>query len=69
MTRETQLFKQRTAAGNIALPLEQSGVDGPQRRARVGRLLDLIGLTDKAATYPDDLTEGQRRRVAVAPTS
>ncbi len=66
VTRETQLFKQRTAAGNIALPLEQSGVDGPQRRARVGRLLDLIGLTDKAATYPDDLTEGQRRRVAVA---
>jgi D-methionine transport system ATP-binding protein len=63
---ETQLFKQRTAAGNIALPLEQSGVDGPQRRARVGRLLDLIGLTDKAAAYPDDLNEGQRRRVAVA---
>jgi D-methionine transport system ATP-binding protein len=63
---ETQLFKQRTAAGNIALPLEQSGVDGPQRRARVGRLLDLIGLTEKAAAYPDDLTEGQRRRVAVA---
>jgi D-methionine transport system ATP-binding protein len=66
VTAETQLFKQRTAAGNIALPLEQSGVDGPQRRAKVGRLLDLIGLTDKAAAYPDDLTEGQRRRVAVA---
>ncbi|MCE7008699.1 ATP-binding cassette domain-containing protein [Kibdelosporangium philippinense] len=66
VTGETQLFKQRTTAGNIALPLEQSGVDGPQRRARVGRLLDLIGLTDKAAAYPDDLTAGQRRRVAVA---
>jgi D-methionine transport system ATP-binding protein len=66
VTGESQLFRQRTAAGNIALPLEQSGVDGPQRRARVGRLLDLIGLTDKAAAYPDDLTEGQRRRVAVA---
>jgi D-methionine transport system ATP-binding protein len=66
MTGETQLFKQRTAAGNIALPLEQSGVDGPTRRARVGRLLDLIGMTDKAAAYPDDLTDGQRRRIAVA---
>jgi D-methionine transport system ATP-binding protein len=66
VTGESQLFKQRTAAGNIALPLEQSGVDGPTRRTRVGRLLDLIGLTDKAAAYPEDLTEGQRRRIAVA---
>jgi D-methionine transport system ATP-binding protein len=60
------LVKQRTAAGNIAIPLEQAGVDGPQRRTKVGQLLDLIGLTDKAATYPDALTPGQRRRVAVA---
>ena len=60
------LVKQRTAAGNIAVPLEQAGVDGPARRTKVGQLLDLIGLTDKAATYPDELTAGQRRRVAVA---
>lgn len=60
------LVKQRTAAGNIAIPLEQAGVDGPQRRTKVGQLLDLIGLTDKAATYPEALTPGQRRRVAVA---
>lgn len=66
VTGDSQLFKQRTTAGNIALPLEQSGVEGPQRRQRVGRLLDLIGLTEKAAAYPDDLTDGQRRRVAVA---
>lgn len=60
------LLNQRTAAGNIAVPLEQAGVDGPQRREKVGRLLDLIGLTDKAATYPDQLSAGQRQRVAVA---
>jgi len=60
------LLEQRTAAGNIALPLEQAGVDGPQRREKVGRLLDLIGLTDKAAHYPEALTPGQQARVAVA---
>lgn len=60
------LLEQRTAAGNIAAPLEQAGMDGPQRRQRVGRLLDLVGLTDKAATYPEALSPGQRRRVAVA---
>jgi D-methionine transport system ATP-binding protein len=61
-----ELLPQRTAAGNIAIPLEQAGIDGPQRRDRVGKLLDLIGLTDKAAAYPDDLTDGQRARVSVA---
>lgn len=60
------LLGQRTAAGNIALPLEQAGLDGPLRREKVGKLLDLIGLTDKAATYPALLTPGQRQRVAVA---
>lgn len=60
------LLPQRTAAGNVALPLEQAGVDGPRRREKVGRLLDLIGLTDKAATYPGQLTPGQRQRIAVA---
>lgn len=60
------LLAQRTAAGNIALPLEQAGMDGPQRRDKVGKLLDLIGLTDKAAVYPDQLTAGQRQRIAIA---
>lgn len=60
------LLPQRTAAGNIALPLEQAGMDGPRRREKVGKLLDLIGLTDKAATLPDQLTAGQRQRVAIA---
>ncbi|GAA3576932.1 ATP-binding cassette domain-containing protein [Amycolatopsis ultiminotia] len=60
------LLAERTVAGNIATPLEQLGVDGPQRRSRVGSLLDLVGLTARAAQKPDELTEGQLRRVAVA---
>jgi D-methionine transport system ATP-binding protein len=60
------LLNQRTAAGNIALPLEHAGMDGPHRRERVGKVLDLIGLTGQAATYPEDLSAGQRQRVAIA---
>ena len=60
------LLRQRTAAGNVALPLEAAGLAGPQRRSRVGELLDLVGLTDKASMYPDQLSGGQRQRVAVA---
>jgi D-methionine transport system ATP-binding protein len=63
---EQTLLTQRTAAGNIAVPMEQAGVAGPQRRTRVGELLDLVGLTDRAGVQPDQLTPGQRRRVLVA---
>lgn len=57
---------QRTAAGNIAAPLEAANVSGPQRRSRVGELLDLVGLTDKADHHPEQLTAGQNRRVEIA---
>ncbi|AUS78352.1 methionine ABC transporter ATP-binding protein [Actinoalloteichus sp. AHMU CJ021] len=60
------LLRQRTAAGNVALPLESAGVAAPARRARVAELLDLVGLTNKAGSYPDQLSGGQRQRVAVA---
>lgn len=60
------LVPERTIAGNIAAPLEQLGVEGPQRRTRVGRVLDLVGLTQRANQHPGELTEAQRRRVGVA---
>ncbi|WP_263250953.1 methionine ABC transporter ATP-binding protein [Saccharopolyspora rosea] len=60
------LLRQRTAAGNVALPLEAAGVSAPQRRARVAELLDLVGLTDKSSVYPDQLSGGQRQRIAIA---
>jgi D-methionine transport system ATP-binding protein len=61
----TTLHAERTIAGNVAAPLEQLGVDGPQRRSRVGRVLDLVGLTQRANQLPGELSEAQRRRVAV----
>lgn len=60
------LLGQRTTAGNIALPLEQAGVAGPTRRAKVAELLDLAGLSERAGEQLDTLTAGQRRRVSVA---
>lgn len=63
---EPRLLPQRTAAGNVAAPLERLGVDGPQRRSRVATVLDLVGLSRGGALHPHELTEGQRRRVALA---
>jgi D-methionine transport system ATP-binding protein len=60
------LTPHRTTAGNIALPLEQAGVDGPARKRKVGQLLDLVGLTERAAASPGELTPAQRQRALVA---
>lgn len=60
------LQRERTAAGNIALPLEVAGMPGPQRRARVAELLDLVGLTEAAQAHPEQLNAGQHRRVSIA---
>jgi D-methionine transport system ATP-binding protein len=60
------LLRQRSVAGNVALPLEAAGVREPERAARVAELLELVGLAEKAGAYPDQLSGGQRQRVAVA---
>jgi D-methionine transport system ATP-binding protein len=62
----SELVRQRTAAGNVALPLEQAGLDGPARKQRVGKLLDVVGLADRAGAGLDQLSSGARLRVAVA---
>lgn len=64
--QDDSLLRERTAAGNVALPLESVKLPAPQRRRRVAELLDIVGLTDKAPVYPDHLSAGQRRRVAIA---
>lgn len=60
------LLARRTAAENIALPLELAGMPKPERRARVAELLDLVGLTDRADAIPAQLSGGQKQRVGIA---
>ncbi|OBB35863.1 ATP-binding cassette domain-containing protein [Mycobacterium sp. 852002-51961_SCH5331710] len=60
------LFERRTAAENVALPLEYLGVTAAETRKRVGELLDRVGLTSRANHYPFQLSGGQRQRVGIA---
>ncbi|RCV50236.1 methionine ABC transporter ATP-binding protein [Marinitenerispora sediminis] len=60
------LLSSRTVAGNVAFPLEIAGVPRAERRARVGELLDLVGLADKARAHPAQLSGGQKQRVGIA---
>lgn len=60
------LFSRRTAAQNVALPLEYLGATARESRTRVAELLDRVGLSHKAASYPHELSGGQRQRVGIA---
>lgn len=60
------LFERRTAAQNVALPLDYLGVTAAESRARVAELLDRVGLSDKADHYPFQLSGGQKQRVGIA---
>ncbi|MDR2934446.1 MAG: methionine ABC transporter ATP-binding protein [Candidatus Adiutrix sp.] len=60
------LLSSRTAAGNVAFPLEAAGRPKGETGPRVAELLDLVGLTDKAGAYPAQLSGGQKQRVGIA---
>ena len=55
-----------TAFENIEYPLVLSGMDVERRRRRVRRLLEAVGLADRAQNLPGQLSGGQRQRVAIA---
>ena len=60
------LMPSRTVFGNVAYPLRGSGLSREQIADKVQRLLDLVGIGDKAEAYPKQLSGGQKQRVAIA---
>jgi D-methionine transport system ATP-binding protein len=60
------LLSARSAADNVALPLEIAGWKPAAIRARVADLLALVGLADQAGRYPAELSGGQKQRVGIA---
>ena len=55
-----------SAYENIEYPLLLAGVSEKTRGERVPKLLEAVGLGDKAKNYPGQLSGGQRQRVAIA---
>ena len=60
------LLEQRTVLRNICFPLEISGTPKAQAKSRAEELLKIVGLSDKAQSYPSQLSGGQKQRVAIA---
>lgn len=60
------LLSSRTVFDNVAFPLEISGASKKAINEKVSHLLELVGLADKANSYPSQLSGGQKQRVGIA---
>jgi ABC-type iron transport system FetAB ATPase subunit len=53
-----------TVKENLLLPLELIGTENPTER--INSILSEVGLANRANTYPDKLSGGEQRRIAIA---
>ena len=60
------LLEQRNVTGNIMYPMEIAGVRKADAKKKAAELLEVVGLADRAKSYPSQLSGGQKQRVAIA---
>jgi len=55
-----------TAQENVEVPMALAGLSKRARRRKAEKLLESVGLSDRAQHYPSELSGGQQQRVAIA---
>jgi len=55
-----------TASENVALPLRLNGASKKEADARAAAMLGKVGLGERAAHRPDQMSGGERQRIAIA---
>ena len=64
--QDFQLLPKLTAYENVAFALEVLGLPKDEIHKKVVKVLDLVGLKNKAKHYPNQLSGGEQQRVAIA---
>ena len=60
------LLMQRTALDNVCFPMEIAGIGKAESRKKALEYLRIVGLEEKALSYPSQLSGGQKQRVVIA---
>jgi len=64
--QDATLLPWRTVERNVGLGLELEHAARPARKEKVARMLELVGLTNVAQSYPRQLSGGMKMRVSIA---
>jgi cell division transport system ATP-binding protein len=64
--QDYKLLPRRTVYENVAYALEVTGDSPRSIRRKVPEMLALVGLAEKSARYPNELSGGEQQRVSIA---
>ena len=64
--QDFKLLPQKTAAENVAYALEVSDATKEEIEDEVPEILEIVGMQDKAAKYPRQLSGGEQQKVCLA---
>ncbi len=64
--QDFKLLPNRTAFENVAYALRVRGEPAREIRQMVPEVLNLVGLTHKMSSFPDELSGGEQQRVSIA---
>jgi len=66
--QEVGLFPWRTVLGNIGFGLEEANLSPEEKKERIQRHVELVGLVGFENSYPHQLSGGMRQRAGIART-
>ena len=64
--QDFRLIDKKTVYDNLAFVMRAVGASAKESRKRIPYVLELVGLEQKAYSYPDELSGGEQQRVAIA---